>query len=136
LNLKRRAIPTPKQLYTTGHCQDSLLLRILTHFNFVWAQEHEQKQIIETDLDRMEADNSEWASEPIAIIGMSCKFSGGANSPDQLWDLMASGKTGWSEIPKERFDLKGIYHPNHERTSTVCFMTPLTNRETYIDNMA
>ena len=67
----------------------------------------------------MDPDNSEWASEPIAVIGMSCKFSGGANSPDRLWDLMASGKTGWSEIPKDRFDLKGIYHHNHERGSTV-----------------
>ena len=67
----------------------------------------------------MDSDNSEWASEPIAIIGMSCKFSGGASNPDKLWDLMASGKTGWSAIPIDRFDLRGVYHPNHERTSTV-----------------
>lgn len=67
----------------------------------------------------MDADNSDWASEPIAIIGMSCKFSGGASSPDKLWDLMASGKTGWSEIPADRYDLQGVYHSNHERTSTV-----------------
>ncbi|KAL4765263.1 uncharacterized protein BDW70DRAFT_155749 [Aspergillus foveolatus] len=65
----------------------------------------------------MDTDN-EWASEPIAIIGMSCKFSGGASNPDKLWDLMASGKTGWSEIPEDRFSLKGVYHANHERTST------------------
>ncbi|KAI2466200.1 polyketide synthase module [Annulohypoxylon bovei var. microspora] len=66
----------------------------------------------------MDTDNSEWASEPIAIIGMSCKFSGGARNPDKLWDLMASEKTGWSEIPKERYDLRGVYHHNHERNST------------------
>ncbi|KAK8054270.1 hypothetical protein PG996_013571 [Apiospora saccharicola] len=66
----------------------------------------------------MDAENMEWASEPIAVIGMSCKFSGGANSPEKLWDLMASEKTGWSEIPEDRYNLKGIYHPNHERTST------------------
>lgn len=68
----------------------------------------------------MDTDNSEWASEPIAVIGMSCKFSGGASNPDKLWDLMASGKTGWSEIPKERYNLEGVYHANHERNSTVC----------------
>ncbi|KAI1781283.1 putative polyketide synthase [Hypoxylon cercidicola] len=66
----------------------------------------------------MDTDNSEWASEPIAIIGMSCKFSGGASDPDKLWDLMASGKTGWSEIPADRYDLRGVYHHNHERNST------------------
>ena len=68
----------------------------------------------------MEPDNSEWASEPIAIIGMSCKFSGGVSNPDKLWDLMASGETGWSPIPADRYDPKGVYHANHERTSTVC----------------
>ncbi|KAL7953263.1 putative polyketide synthase [Trichoderma compactum] len=61
---------------------------------------------------------SELASEPIAIIGMSCKFSGGVTDPETLWDLLASGRTGWSEIPEERFNLKGVYHPNNERIST------------------
>lgn len=63
-------------------------------------------------------DYSELASEPIAIIGMSCKFSGGATDPEKLWDLLASGRTGWSEIPEERFNLKGVYHSNNERIST------------------
>ncbi|KAI0377221.1 putative polyketide synthase [Hypomontagnella monticulosa] len=66
----------------------------------------------------MDGDSSEWASEPIAIIGMSCRFSGGASDPEKFWDLMAAGKTGWSEIPSDRFNLKGIYHPNNERIST------------------
>ena len=67
----------------------------------------------------MDFDNSELASEPIAVVGMSCKFSGGANTSDKLWDLMAAGKTGWSEIPEDRYNLKGVYHTNHERNSTV-----------------
>ena len=67
----------------------------------------------------MDFDNSELASEPIAVVGMSCKFSGGASSSDKFWDLMAAGKTGWSEIPEDRYNLKGAYHSNHERTSTV-----------------
>lgn len=62
--------------------------------------------------------SSEWASEPVAIIGMSCRFSGGANDPEKLWDLMAEGRSGWSEIPADRFELQGIYHPNNERIST------------------
>ncbi|KAJ5675037.1 Acyl transferase/acyl hydrolase/lysophospholipase [Penicillium maclennaniae] len=66
----------------------------------------------------MDTDNSAWATEPIAVIGMSCKFSGGASNPEKLWDLMASGKTGWSEIPEDRYNLKGVYHSNHERNST------------------
>lgn len=63
-------------------------------------------------------DHSELASEPIAVIGMIYKFSSGATDPEKLWELLASGRTGWSEIPEERFNLKGIYHPNNERINT------------------
>ncbi|MCJ1472284.1 hypothetical protein MMC13_000931 [Lambiella insularis] len=30
-----------------------------------------------------------WASEPIAIIGLSCKFPGSASSPEKLWEMLA-----------------------------------------------
>ncbi|KAI0973114.1 hypothetical protein F4678DRAFT_478324 [Xylaria arbuscula] len=58
------------------------------------------------------------ATEPIAIIGMSCKFAGTASSPEKLWEMLASGKNAWSEIPSARFNVKGTYHPNHEKIST------------------
>ncbi|KAH8655375.1 type I polyketide synthase [Xylariales sp. PMI_506] len=46
------------------------------------------------------------AARPVAIIGMSCRFSGDVTSPCKLWDLCASGKDGWSPIPSERFETK------------------------------
>jgi len=61
-----------------------------------------------------------WASEPIAIIGLSCKFAGDATSPEKLWRLLAEGRSAWTEIPSSRFNSKGAYHPNHEKLSTVC----------------
>jgi len=60
-----------------------------------------------------------WASEPIAIIGLSCKLAGDASSPHKLWDMLAEGRSAWSEIPSSRFNPKGVYHPNHEKLSTV-----------------
>ncbi|MBP9051375.1 MAG: type I polyketide synthase [Ilumatobacteraceae bacterium] len=40
--------------------------------------------------------------EPIAIIGMSCRFPGGATSPEAYWDLLVSGRDAVSEYPAQR----------------------------------
>lgn len=67
------------------------------------------------------------ASVPIAIIGMSCRFSGGATDPERLWKLCAEARTGWSGIPKDRFDIDGHYHPRPDNLNTTnvkgaCFL--------------
>lgn len=59
-----------------------------------------------------------WASEPVAIIGLSCKFAGDATSPDNLWTLLEEGRSAWSEIPSSRYNPKGAYHPSREKLST------------------
>lgn len=56
---------------------------------------------------------------PIAIIGMSCRFSGDATSPEKLWKLCAESKSGWSKIPEDRFNLDAFYHPNGQKLDTV-----------------
>ncbi|RHZ46589.1 uncharacterized protein CDV56_102872 [Aspergillus thermomutatus] len=56
--------------------------------------------------------------EPIAIIGLSCKFAGDASSPSKLWTLLEEGRSAWSEIPSSRFNPKGAYHPSREKLST------------------
>ncbi|KAK5652872.1 hypothetical protein OQA88_9538 [Cercophora sp. LCS_1] len=52
---------------------------------------------------------------PIAIVGMSCRFAGDVDSPEKLWKLISEGRSAWSEIPKSRFNLEGVYHPNFEK---------------------
>jgi hypothetical protein len=59
------------------------------------------------------------ANTPIAIIGMSCRFAGDVDSPQKLWDLLAEGRSAWSEIPKDRFDINGFHHPNFEKLNGV-----------------
>ena len=66
-------------------------------------------------------------SVPIAIIGMSCHFAGGATDPEKLWELCAEGRTGWSEIPEDRFNIDGHYHPRPDNLNTTnvkgaCFL--------------
>lgn len=45
----------------------------------------------------------------IAVIGMSCRVAG-ANSPSELWDVLANSKDIQREIT--RFNMKGFYHPD------------------------
>lgn len=41
-------------------------------------------------------------NEPIAVVGMACRFPGGAHSPDQFWSLLQTGKDAISEFPGVR----------------------------------
>src|SRR6516162_4903628 len=49
--------------------------------------------------------------EPIAVVGMACRFPGGAN-PDEFWDFLARGGDAVREIPAERWDLDAYYDPD------------------------
>ena len=49
--------------------------------------------------------------EPIAIIGIGCRFPGGVSSPDQFWSLLSNGIRAISEIPSDRIDLDTYYDP-------------------------
>jgi epothilone polyketide synthase D len=51
-------------------------------------------------------------NEPIAIVGMGCRFPGGANSPASLWSLLSSGVDTVGEIPPERWDVDAYYDPD------------------------
>jgi malonyl CoA-acyl carrier protein transacylase len=50
-------------------------------------------------------------NEPIAIIGMGCRFPG-ANSPMEFWELLRDGRDAIGEVPKERWDINAYYDPN------------------------
>lgn len=53
-------------------------------------------------------------SEPIAIIGMGCRFPGGANSPEEFWNLLIEGKDGVSQVPINRWDKDKFLDPDSD----------------------
>ncbi|KAK3987151.1 Fusarin C synthetase [Cladorrhinum sp. PSN332] len=64
------------------------------------------------------SDKSSNMIEPIAIIGTSCRFPGGSNSPSKLWELLKNPVDVLTEIPPGRFNAAGFYHENAEHPGT------------------
>src|SRR5262245_43535549 len=54
------------------------------------------------------------AREPIAVIGMSCRFPGGANDPESFWRLLRDGVDAVREVPSDRWDVDAHYDPDPE----------------------
>ncbi|WP_169332753.1 type I polyketide synthase, partial [Nocardia araoensis] len=60
------------------------------------------------------------SDEPIAIVGIGCRFPGGVGSAEDLWRLVASGIDAITPFPEDRgWDLERLLHPDPDRPGTV-----------------
>lgn len=70
---------------------------------------------------RPKASASAPANEPIAIVGMGCRFPGGSDKPSKLWDLLSNPRDVAQVIPADRFNIDRFYHKegsHHGTTNT------------------
>ncbi|MGE8005867.1 type I polyketide synthase [Lysinibacillus sp. NPDC093216] len=74
-------------------------------FNELNKEETTVKNFLDSDLNATDKDS-------IAIVGVSCRFPAGGNSPEEFWDILMNGKDGISNMPEERWDIEKFYSPD------------------------
>ena len=62
---------------------------------------------LQTRLNAIERDRN----EPIAVVGLSCRYPGAPN-PDTYWRLLVEGRDAVTEVPDDRWDKQAYYDPN------------------------
>jgi acyl transferase domain-containing protein/acyl carrier protein len=50
--------------------------------------------------------------EPIAVVGMGCRYPGGVDSPDEYWRLLQGGRDAIVEVPEDRWSIEELYDPD------------------------
>ncbi|WYZ36704.1 hypothetical protein EsH8_II_000210 [Colletotrichum jinshuiense] len=58
-------------------------------------------------------------SQPIAIIGIGLRAPGDASDPEKFWQMLLDARSARSEIPKDRYNVDGFYHPDPERLGSI-----------------
>jgi acyl transferase domain-containing protein len=57
--------------------------------------------------------------KPVAIVGMALRGPGESSDPEKFWQMLLEGRSARSEVPKDRYNVDGFYHPDPERLGSM-----------------
>ncbi len=81
---------------------------------------------MQAKLDALERDKR----EPIAIVGMGCRFPGPAATPEVFWDLLQGGVDTIREVPRDRWDVDALYDPDPDSPGKI-----YTRKGAFLENV-
>lgn len=64
--------------------------------------------------------NNKKVQNDLAIVGIGCRYPGGANTPEQLWELLLEGKDGFSKVPESRWDIERYVDIENSSIGKMC----------------
>ncbi|WP_139822473.1 type I polyketide synthase, partial [Mycobacterium lacus] len=80
-----------------------------TAFSRISAMTAQQRAALADEFDKI---SRIAVAEPIAVVGIGCRFPGEVSGPESFWDLLVEGRDAISRIPSDRWDAEDFYHPD------------------------
>ncbi len=64
--------------------------------------------------------NTQLVDDPVAVVGMACRFPGGADDPSAFWQMQLDGRDGIVDVPADRWDVAAIFDPVRGAPGKTC----------------
>jgi acyl transferase domain-containing protein/phospholipid N-methyltransferase/acyl carrier protein len=81
------------------------------------------KQLLLLALEQQQRIDALEARSPIAIVGMACRFPGGADDPESFWRLLEEGRDAIGEIPADRWDAEAYFDADPDAPGAIAVRT-------------